>query len=233
MNRTERLYAMVELLRRRSPSPTRAVELAERFEVSVRTVERDLLALQEAGVPIWAQPGPGGGYALEADHTLPPLNFTPEEAVSVAVALSASGSMPFGTAGRSALDKILNAMSTGSKHSAAELADRVRVLQREDHGVPAAVSAPIEEALANEVALELLYRDREGSESLRMVEPAGLFSTEHGWYLLAWCRTREAPRAFRLDRILRAQATEERVVLRPLDEYLPPRPFEAIPPSFS
>ena len=85
MNRTDRLYALVEELRARAPRPLRAAELAARFEVSTRTIERDLLALQEAGVPIWTQPGPGGGYSLNPDTTLPPLNLTPEEAVALAL----------------------------------------------------------------------------------------------------------------------------------------------------
>jgi predicted DNA-binding transcriptional regulator YafY len=72
VNRTDRLYALVEELRARAPRLMRASELAERFEVTTRTIERDLLALQEAGVPIWAQPGPGGGYGLNADTSLPP-----------------------------------------------------------------------------------------------------------------------------------------------------------------
>src|SRR4029078_947831 len=72
MNRTDRLYALVEELRARAPRTMRAVELAQRFSVSTRTIERDLLALQEAGVPIWAQPGPGGGYRLDVGTTLPP-----------------------------------------------------------------------------------------------------------------------------------------------------------------
>ena len=88
MNRTDRLYALVEELRSRAPRPVRATELAARFEVSTRTIERDLLALQEAGVPIWAQPGPGGGYSLNPDTTLPPLNLTPEEGVALATALA-------------------------------------------------------------------------------------------------------------------------------------------------
>src|ERR1043166_5072212 len=71
MNRTDRLYALVEELRARAPRFMRASELAERFEVTTRTIERDLLALQEAGVPIWAQPGPGGGYSLDVEATLP------------------------------------------------------------------------------------------------------------------------------------------------------------------
>ncbi len=79
----------------------RPAELAERFEVSTRTIERDLLALQEAGVPIWAQPGPGGGYGLNVDTTLPPLNLTPAEAAALATALAATRAMPFADAGRS------------------------------------------------------------------------------------------------------------------------------------
>src|ERR1051325_11183192 len=82
VNRTDRLYALVEELRARAPRLVRASELAERFEVSTRTVERDLLALQESGVPFGAQPGPNGGYGFTVDWTLPPLNLTPAEAAA-------------------------------------------------------------------------------------------------------------------------------------------------------
>src|SRR5262249_6444891 len=95
VNRTDRLYALVEELRGHAPQTVRASELAERFEVTTRTIERDLLALQEAGVPIWAQPGPGGGYGLNVDTTLPPLNLTPAEAAAIATALAATRAMPF------------------------------------------------------------------------------------------------------------------------------------------
>ena len=70
----------------RVTGPQRA-PLAERFEVSVRTIERDILALQEAGVPISGQVGRRGGYVLDRAMTLPPLNFTPAEAVAMAVGL--------------------------------------------------------------------------------------------------------------------------------------------------
>jgi hypothetical protein len=65
MNRTDRLYALVEDLRATAPRARGACRLAERFEVSVRTIQRDILALQEAGVPIWATPGPAGGEPEE------------------------------------------------------------------------------------------------------------------------------------------------------------------------
>src|SRR5579871_848960 len=111
MNRTERLYALVEELRARAPGLVQARSLAAHFEVTTRTIERDLLALQEAGVPIWAQPGRGGGYSVYADTTLPPLNLTPAEAAAIATALAATRFMPFVPAGRSALQKLTAVMS--------------------------------------------------------------------------------------------------------------------------
>src|ERR687891_466534 len=87
MNRVDRLYAVVEELRAAGPRGRNARRLAERFEVSVRTIERDILALQEAGVPISSQVGRRGGYLLDRSMTLPPLNFTPAEAVATAIGL--------------------------------------------------------------------------------------------------------------------------------------------------
>src|ERR1044072_7860877 len=72
MNRTDRLYALVEELRAAAPRARSAHRLADRFEVTVRTIQRDLLALQEAGVPLWATPPPGGGAAPNARRTPPP-----------------------------------------------------------------------------------------------------------------------------------------------------------------
>ena len=69
VNRTDRLYALVEELRAVAPRPRTARQLADRFEVSVRTIERDLNALIQAGVPLYATPGPGGGYAVDRRHT--------------------------------------------------------------------------------------------------------------------------------------------------------------------
>lgn len=126
VNRTDRLYALVEELRGRAPRLMRACELADHFEVSVRTVERDLFALQQAGVPIWTQPGPGGGYAVDPGTTLPPLNFSPAEATAVAAALAVNGSMPFAEAGRSALRKLVAAMTSQQRDAASQLASKVR-----------------------------------------------------------------------------------------------------------
>ena len=91
MNRTDRLYALVEELRAEAPRPRSARQLAERYEVSTRTIERDILALQESGVPIYAETGRSGGYAIDKALTLPPLNFSAAEMVAIAVALAREG----------------------------------------------------------------------------------------------------------------------------------------------
>src|SRR2546430_15364399 len=98
MNRTDRLYAIAEVLRATAPRARSARELAERFEVSARTIERDISALQQSGVPIWATPGPGGGDSADPEMPLPPPNFTADAATANAAALAAGGPSPFGGA---------------------------------------------------------------------------------------------------------------------------------------
>lgn len=232
MNRMDRLYALVEELRVRAPRPVRAVELAKRFEVTTRTIERDLLALQEAGVPIWAQPGPGGGYGLNTETTLPPLNLTPAEAAAIATSLAATGSMPFTSAARSVLHKLTAVMSASGRQGARDLVRRIRVRAREIPAPSVAVSAVIEQALRESLAIEIAYRDRDGRDTVRVVEPSGLVGTR-AWYLVGWCRLRQDARPFRLDRITSARLTAERIVPRPLDEMLTDMPLEVEEPTFS
>src|SRR5437773_2561990 len=161
----------------------RAAELAKRFEVTTRTIERDLLALQEVGVPIWAQPGPGGGYGLNVDTTLPPLNLTPAEAAAIATGLAATRAMPFAEAGRSALRKLAGVMASTPKDTASRLVSHIRVAQGPLHRPASSVADTIQQALLDSVAMELTYRDFQLHETVRVVEPAGLVGTRHGWYL--------------------------------------------------
>jgi len=229
MNRTDRLYALVEKLRARAPRTMRAAELARCFEVSTRTIERDLLALQEAGVPIWAQPGPGGGYGLNVDMTLPPLNLTPAEAAAIATALAAANAMPLAEAGQSALKKLVAVMAAGPRDTASVLVSHIRMVR----GVSSLANPmfdTIQWALVDGVAIEIVYRDAKGDETRRVIEPAGIFSTPNGWYLAAWCRLRQASRAFHLDRIANATLTQERITPRSLDSLLTDLPYEFFQP---
>jgi predicted DNA-binding transcriptional regulator YafY len=210
VNRTDRLYALVEELRARSPRPVSARALAERFEVSSRTIERDLLALQEAGVPIYAEAGRTGGYAIDASRTLPPVNFTPTEAAAIAVALGRPASTPFAASARSALVKVLGAMSERDAAAARDLGGRVLLFTPpastpDDPPVPRVV----EQAIAERRVLRVRYRDKSDTETTRAIEPLAVVGVGTSWYLTAWCRLRDDVRAFRLDRIADATLTRE------------------------
>jgi predicted DNA-binding transcriptional regulator YafY len=140
MNRTDRLYALVEELRAVAPRPRPARQLAERFEVSKRTIERDVLALQGSGVPIYAETGRCGGYVIDKTLTLPPLNFTAAEMVAIAVSLAREEYTPFAAATRSALRKVLATASAAQTAEAGELMDRVRLIGSARPGEPQAAA---------------------------------------------------------------------------------------------
>jgi predicted DNA-binding transcriptional regulator YafY len=208
VNRTDRLYAIAEELRTAGSRGRTGRWLADRFEVSARTIKRDVSALQHAGVPIWAQAGPGGGYVLDGRATLPPVNFTEAEAVALAVAVAAGRQLPFAADGRAALAKVLAAMPHASRASSDALANR---LWTRGHGQIArpAVARPIEEALRRQVVVTLEYRGSSGEPTLRAVEPVALANTGGYWYLVGYCRLRQAPRWFRTDRVIAARPTSE------------------------
>jgi predicted DNA-binding transcriptional regulator YafY len=208
VNRTDRLYALVEELRAVSPRARTARELAERFEVSVRTIERDLDALLQAGVPLYATRGPGGGYAIDKSHTLPPVNFTPEEATALAIALARPGASPLAEALRSALRKVFCALPPGNPEAARRLAGRVRLFPHASD-TPPPMARIVEEAVLTHQVLDISYEDRHGHATARHVEPTMLVGSGEAWYLVGYCRLRDAHRAFRLDRIATARLTDE------------------------
>jgi predicted DNA-binding transcriptional regulator YafY len=220
MNRTDRLYALVEELRAAAPRPRSARTLARRFEVSVRTIERDLAALQQSGVPLYAEPGRTGGYVLDKERTLPPLAITPAEATALAVGLRALADTPFAADARSALHKVLAVMPEHERVAAADLTGRVRLLVHPSAERPPSsptVPGPVREALAVGRVLRLEYADIAGAVTGRAVEPLGFLAGTDHWYLLAWCRLRSGVRCFRLDRIREAVVLDERAPSRSVD----------------
>lgn len=236
MNRTDRLYSVVEELRAAAPRPRSARQLARKYEVSTRTIERDILALQDAGVPVYAETGRLGGYVIDPAFTLPPVNFTAPEMVAIAVSLAGADGTPFAYAARSALRKVLAAAPAGHLAEAAELMDRIRLIgtgrpagcgprscgaarpgpaggarpveevPAKPAGGPARKPVPlaIQEAIITRHVLLIDYRDGHGAVTVREVEPVALAGTHAHWYLMGWCRLRDAARAFRIDRIVAA-----------------------------
>lgn len=214
MNRTARLYALVEELRAAAPRSLTVAALATRLKVSTRTVQRDLQALMEVGVPVRTTPGRGGGWSIDPSMTLPPIHFTPDEASVLAAALAgADGS----NAARTAFQKIAAVLNGPATAAAGELAARIVALpSRTD----AQVRAAVHRALATNKVLCLTYTDAAGQETDRVVEPAGLLTADGRWYLIGWCRTRRAGRGFRLDRITSAVLTGEHAERHDLSDLL-------------
>ena len=207
VNRTERLYAIAEELRAAGSSGRTGSWLARRLEVSTRTIKRDIDALLQAGMPLWAQAGRGGGYVLDAAG-LPPLNITGAEAAAIAVALAALPELPFAVDGRSALAKVLAAMPAAERAQAESIAGRLWLRTPERPPRPA-VARVLDEAVRRQRVLVLRYRDGDGTSTERAVEPVALAATGGHWHLLAWCRLRQGPRWFRTDRITAAHLTTE------------------------
>lgn len=198
-----------------APRPRSARWLAERFEVSVRTIERDISALQQSGTAIYAETGRTGGYCLDRAHTLPPVNLTPEEAVAMALALRAMAGTPFRQPAATALRKLLAAMRPADVAVARELAGRIHLA---GDSVPAALPRLLGGALPVGCVVRIGYADRHGSVTAREVEPLGYVSVRDRWYLIAWCRLRDSVRIFRADRITTVTATRQTVRPRTLEE---------------
>jgi predicted DNA-binding transcriptional regulator YafY len=207
MNRTDRLYALVEELRAVAPRPRSARWLAGRFEVSSRTIERDIGALQESGVPVYAEPGRIGGYCLDAARSLPPVNLTPGEAVAMALALRQMRGTPFQVTAGTALRKLVAAMQSDDAAAARDLAGQIHLLG--DAAPAPSVPRMVAAALDRRRVLRISYADRDGATTVRDIEPLGYVGKADHWYLVAWCRRRDALRAFRTDRISSVAVTSE------------------------
>jgi predicted DNA-binding transcriptional regulator YafY len=207
MRRTERLFAIAEYLRGRRTGVT-AETLAERFGVTIRTIYRDLDALREASLPVGAERGRGGGYALDRSYSLPPVNFTAREAaLLVALGRFAINTrlLPFTDTLESALDKVRAALSTSAQR---ELLTRLKELSF--HGVPAlpskkAVRAAVERAWFEQQPLRITYVDGNFIESKRDVRVEGVLMDRHETRVDTFEFATGERRHFRLDRIVQAE----------------------------
>ena len=205
MNRTERLHALTEALRRAGRGGRTAEALAAEFEVSIRTVKRDLRALSEGGVPVWGRTGPGGGYGLAEGSTLPPVNFSPAQAVALGAAVTVAAQAPFSDSARAAHRKVLDALDPASRRRARNLATRIWVDLAPS--APRRVLGPLEQGLADQRTVVIRYVDRREVETRREVEPVIMALTHNRWWLVAWCRLRDDVRWFELARIRSASLT--------------------------
>ena len=216
MRRADRLFQIVQHLR--GGRLVTAMQLAERLEVSERTIYRDIADLQSTGVPIDGEAGVG--YLMRDGYDLPPLMFTRDEIVALVAGarlLRAWGGAAMARASEEALVKIETVLPD---------AERNRASQVEIHAMAPEMTEDVREridvmdrAIENRMRLDLAYRDAGQQPTKRIVRPLGLWFWGKVWTLIAWCELRDDFRMFRLDRI---------VVMRTMGETFRPERGKAL-----
>lgn len=208
MSKAERLFNLVNLLKGRRTAVT-ARDLSRALGVSERTIYRDVGALAASGIPVSGDAGVG--YMLAPRTHLPPLMFSPEEAVAIAIGLKlvrAFTDPDLADAATSAEQRVRAVLTDAIKADLERLPYRVPVLER--YAEDRARHARVRQAALSFEKLEIAYRDEAGNPSNRIIWPLALMSWGAVWTILAWCETRQAYRNFRLDRIETLAETGER-----------------------
>jgi predicted DNA-binding transcriptional regulator YafY len=209
MSRAERLLDLMQNLRRRR-RPVAGSALAEELGISLRTLYRDIAALQAQGAAIEGEAG--FGYVLKPGFTLPPLMFTLDEVEAMALGaqwVEGRANEGLASSARDALAKIA-AVLPPERAAALDwptlLAGAGRTGEAESAALPV-----VRKALAEERKLRFAYADKEGRPSDRIVWPVAVGFFDSSRMLAAWCETREAFRHFRLDRMTAVVALDERL----------------------
>ena len=217
-NTSSRTLRLLSLLQTHRYWP--GAELADRLEVSVRTLRRDIDRLRELGYPVDASRGVDGGYQLAAGAALPPLLLDDEEAVALAIGLRAAAQGAVAgieEASIRALTKLVQVMPPRLRRRLEALrAATVPAVWNSGPGVDAGVLTAIAQACRDEERLRFTYTAQSGEHTNRHVEPHRLVSLGRRWYLVAFDLLRQDWRSFRLDRLERPRSTEVRFSPREL-----------------
>ncbi len=211
MHKIDRLVGIVLLLQQKKV--IRAEDIAEHFDVSVRTIYRDITALSEAGVPIAGEAGVG--YSLIAGYSLPPVMFTEEEASALVIGGEFVRRMTDESLHkhiRTALMKINAVLPNEKKNYVQRLQDSVAVFTR-----PAGISSELNPEVMSTLQRAIVYRNvvrmeyaaRDGEATSRAIEPLNLIYYSGNWHCIAYCRLRKEYRDFRADRMQSLHATSE------------------------
>ncbi len=196
-------------------------ELAERLEVTPRTLRRDVEKLRELGYPVSSSTGLSGGYALSAGAALPPLLLEPNEALAVALGLRHAASSTVSgmeEATVQALAKLEQVLPKRLRRRVAALHASISPLSMGGPHVDASLLTTLAGACRDQELVTFRYEDAQGRVTRRRVEPHGMVHAGSRWYLAAWDRDREAFRTFRLDRVGAIGLTSRPFTRRPIPE---------------
>jgi len=224
MNRIDRISAI--LIQLQSRRVVKAVDIASRFNISLRTVYRDIKTLEEAGVPLMGEAGVG--YALVDGYRLPPVMFTPEEAAAFVTAEKFMEKLTDASIGdhyRSAMYKIRAILKSADKDMLEDIDQNIEVVKGRSQR--ASLKSDILQTLINciakkELAAITYFAHHSQQVTQRTVEPIGVFYMEGYWHLIGFCHMRNDYRDFRVDRIRSLACTGKTFVNRhpTLKEYI-------------
>lgn len=211
MNRIDRISAI--LIQLQSRRVVKAADIAERFNISLRTVYRDVKTLEEAGIPLIGEAGVG--YSIMDGYRLPPVMFTREEATAFLTAekfvekLTDASTM---TNYKSAMYKVRAILKTTEKDMLEGMDSRIAVLKNViQENIPA--NNHIQTILHSIVQKNILtinyFAHHSQEDTKRNIEPIGIFYLSGYWHLIAYCRLRNDYRDFRIDRIKNLKVTDD------------------------
>lgn len=211
-NDTKRLSRLTAILTQlQTKRLTTATSLADKFSVSLRTIYRDIRALEQAGVPILTEDGKG--YTLMEGYKIPPVMFSESQANALILAeqlVLKNKDSSFIRDYTEAIDKIKAVLKQADKDKANLLADRTRFEQNIKRERNSDNISQLQQALTNFYLLEIDYTNEKNKTTRRTVEPFALISTTENWLLIAWCRLRKEFRFFRLDRMKKLTTLSEK-----------------------
>jgi predicted DNA-binding transcriptional regulator YafY len=224
MNRFDRITAI--LIQLQSRKVVRAQDLAERFNISLRTVYRDINSLSEAGIPIIGEAGVG--YSIMDGYRLPPVMFTREEARTFITAEKLMEHFTdFSTQSQyqSAMFKIKSVLKSAEKNMVENLENHIEI-RRPYTFSQAPTSNALDvllKSISEKKAVSIHYKTMQSDQiSERIIEPVGVYHENNNWYTIAYCHLRKQYRNFRSDRIQKINLTENSFNLQhaPLKEFL-------------
>lgn len=185
-------------------------QLAGRFDISIRTVYRDIKALNEIDIPINLETG--RGYFIAQGYFLPPLSLTIEEASALILLQALAAKFADSSVrkhSQNALVKLKAILRYTDKEGAEELSEKINVHLQEDERVETSWLTDIQQAIIAKTILDIHYTDTRGNGSKREIEPVGLVFYTNQWHLYAWCRTKKAYRDFKVKMITRLHDTRK------------------------
>lgn len=200
---TTRILALLELLQ--THDRLSGAEIARRLEVDRRTVRRYITVLEDMGIPVTTEQGRHGGYMLVAGFRLPPLMFTDEEALVIALGLLSvreTGLAETGAAVESVQAKLERVMPALLKSRLRGISDNIRLITpRRQNAAQRSLLLKLIEAAQNSQRVRMIYCSPRDERMQRELDPYGLVFRERYWYVSGYCHLRAALRSFRLDRL--------------------------------